>query len=403
MQEDKEKKSKRVANYVLPPLVYPPINPKRFREVDTIENSILPRILDDVFFFSPRFRERSEVMEAITKKYEALGYPNPEEEDMERFLIGTSRIGEAWKDSSCPFFLRAKEQIEKDSTLKHEKILAIHLLGEDRSDENRQRFIALTIGKIFFRGDNPDIEEYNLENVIFLPDGILLKPSYQYPTGYNLISYSFDESFYRFAREVILLRAMKFFGIRKRHPFADMEPERKHAYIEFLTDTAVAEGRATAPQILRLEYLAKDFHVSEDDLASMIKHHLHRPFGVNKLSERLGKVLPMEIASEQSYVFYQDILELSLNDDGEMVRTALKKILDRSFGFAGKEFTDGYLDYVREKRKAEQKLEETYGKLKAIKGGLFEENLPNLYEMLLYYGDLSVQYLETGVNLYGNE
>ena len=208
-------------------------------------------------YFPLDFRLRRLVVDAVAQKYQtpadAAGTA-----DAGLVCIGETRCERAW-DSGDPALAAAAEHLRavRGST---EGIVAVHLLGRGQP----QPFLALGKRFAFLCTETAGDVTISYKDVRLTPDGLTMADRLQ--SEGPLLTYLLAEAFRSFFREFLLLRRTSLTNVRARHPLADAAYHLRRDYLDFLVDAAAAEGRLTAENAIRLEYMAREFHVGAGEL-----------------------------------------------------------------------------------------------------------------------------------------
>ena len=108
-------------------------------------------------------------------------------------------------------------------------------------------------------------------------------------------------------------------------------------------------------------------------------------------------ILRNVLQEEQRYIFYQEILELILNDVGDISKLKIVQLL-RNRKYAGEQFVNSYIEFLRNRNKANNALK------RAITAVDFPViNYGNIYKYLRYNSALDLQFLKIGVINNGKE
>ena len=364
---------------------YPSIKNEEYpseRQVTLVTRDINIPGLQETLYFPLDFCLEDIVIDSVAKKYSTgIEFYSGLGDDEEHFLLGTAQCQKGRKFLNCPYMKKVNEKIDAAKNFDTSDLFAIYLLGLDNSNDNRQKFLAMTKKKIYISHNTQAIENYSYKNVRFTPDGIELK-SFGESVSQNLLDYYFDERFLNFVHEFMLLRCATLVDARERHPFAnvfdekfnpdmvadmkinvaEVEPlpaiEKRNSYLKFLVDTAAAEGYLEARTIMRLCYLAREFGVSADSVRSWLKLAANKGIPKNKLQTELTKILSF-IGVKYKFVFIKDVLEAGTDSQGVFHRADLLKILKRP-QFGVEKFVENYLEFIKKSRAAEYELQNAF-------------------------------------------
>ena len=372
-----------------------------------IRRDILPRSADVTPYFPLDFGMEDIVIDTVSRKYlRGEEHYHVDDQDEEHFLLGVKACRDGIKKLNCPYLKKALVRLRDSDNFPWKSLTAMYLLNVDDGEENRQEFLAMTKDGFYLFAATPEIRYLPFDDLVFTAEGIDSSdraPSFEE----HLLTYAFDDDFLDFLHEFSLLRNITLADIRESHPFVQMQrhdlvkdflrgkddflpimpaADQRNAYLCFLVDVATAEGKTDAKTMLRLIYMAREFHVTADSLAGWLRK-IYRDGGIrkNKLTEELARTLSFLGTAEQRTAFYQDVIEVAMGDDGEFHRPQLLKIIKGS-QFAGEKFVDAYMDFVAKRKKAEIVLEKTW-RLCEKK----DIRLPNAMRMQNYNNRLNLQ------------
>lgn len=328
--------------------------------------------LSETAYFPLNFCMEDIVIDAVARKYSAGFEDYPDDENEEHFLIGFDACRRI-KNLKCQYMEKACARIGDWNDA-----FAIYLLSLDDSNENRQKFLLMKKDALYLLHDTQAIESYGYNDIRFTPDGISLKRIVE-SVGQSLLDYTFDERFLNFAQEFMLLRCTTLADVRERHPFANVVDDKKTpdavadmgininetdfrpairkrcAYMQFLVDTAAAEGHLEAKTMLRLCYMAREFHVSADSMRSWLKKAMAGGIRKNKLLTEFSQTLHF-IGLKYKFVFVRDLLEAGTDEAGVFHRQDLLKVFKRPQFGIGK-FVANYLEFIGKRNAASQVLQ----------------------------------------------
>lgn len=349
-----------------------------------VVNDIIPPDDPESFYFPRDFCMRKAIIDSVAKKYsaDAENYPEDDSEE-EHFLLGFSACAER-KNLNCPYMQKFNQRLENSKGLPKKNIFAIYLLGADDSGDNKQKFIFMTMEHLYLLYSTQQVERYKYARLRFKADGIELKDVGK-PPEKILLEWQFDEKFFNFVHEFMLLRRGILTDTRERHPIADFQNENfnpdiasetaehfnigiaetetmpdfqaRSKYLRFLTDIAAAEGYIEARTILRLCNMAKEFKVSGEDLYSWLKIATQNG-GMKKLANTFTDMLKF-IGVKNKFTFVQDIVEVATGNDGNFHRAELLKILKRP-QYGVWDFFEKYFAYVKKRNAAELELQTVF-------------------------------------------
>lgn len=353
-------------------------------QLDVVTRDIYPPETFETLYFPLDFCTRRIVINFISKKYQADDknyFDNGGDE--ERFLIGYDSCKETVRDDlECPYMKKFNQRLSKFKNISPKEIFAIYLLELDDSDYNNQKFLFLTRTEICLFYATKELERYSYKEVRFTPDGIELKQPAQ-DVEEKLLEWEFNEKFLNFVHEFMLLRATTLADVRTRHPLADLRDDvnapdmmtdisstvnlvateneirppysKRHAYLKFLVNAATAEGWLDAVTMLRLAYMAREFHVPADELQSWLKDAYSGELLKKKLQTTFAEVLKT-IGEKNKFALIQDAIEIATDSNGNFHRAELLKIFKRS-QFGVEKFAENYLSYVKQRKAAAKDLQ----------------------------------------------
>ena len=375
-------------------LLYPSIKDEQTEwAVPIIKNDII-YIADEhatINYFSPDWRFNSNVINCIATKY--LGkiddYPDQDDASSERFLIGADacKIG---KTVSGSYLNKAFQILAKDKRIKSSSVIAIHLLDICNSEENAQKFLLLTKEKVYVRYNTKLLEEYDYEQIIFTPDGVQLKDQIEEVDGL-VANYPLADDFIRFAQEYKLLRSTLLQDVNEMHPATSLSYDDRVKYLDFLIDVAVGDKKITADKLLRLEFLARSFRIESSRFVNRIEKAAKNIIRDQVISKVFTDILLNVLNAELRVVFYQDLLEITINKDGDFERSKLVELL-RNRKFAGEEFVREYIDFIKYRDRAERALQKS---ILSITDSCV--TAVNVFPMQKFNSDLNLKLLEIGV------
>ncbi|MCR5833270.1 MAG: hypothetical protein K6G55_01240 [Selenomonadaceae bacterium] len=328
-------------------LIYPEL-----RDCETKMALIPNEIVTDAeeeSYFDLNFRLSDVIINSVTRKY-ANEYPEGKKNG-ERFLIGLNACTKLRKKLKCPYMRKVSNLIDSESEFKGEEIIAVYLLGTDQA---RQKFLVMTKNKILLRNDTNRIESYDYGQMQFTAEG--LNDTNRTSAEGILLSYPFDKNFLSFAHEFMLLRCATLSTVGKSHPFGGMIIDLKKSYLEFLVDIAAAEGKLTAEKYLRLEYLAREFHVTDKSFKVWFDKAYEGGYKPEELQQFFYDMFGKKITSDKWYVLFQDIIDMAVNDDDTLNRKDLIELIKRDSA-AGSVFVTNYIEFVKLRRRALKHLQ----------------------------------------------
>ena len=414
--------------------VFPPRLADGEERIEGSPNDILRMTSDDKpSYFSLEFRMKDAVIESIARQYHPFedyesyaAYFADEANEEQLYLLGkAARLVQ--RDAIGHNCLgKVSEALDRESRISDSDIVALHLIEADHSDENRQKFLLLTKGNIYLRNETLAVEEYDYGEIRFLRDGLEHVGSGRVK---RILEHEFDQRFWEFVQEFALLKRDTLYGVGVRHPMSDLTLETRQKYLKFLTEAASADGRLSVAMLLRLEYLAREFRISDGDLTewlqktlnenlkptelknrfTSLKEWLKKAEAKDRLTEQLNKELtglltrnePQKIPVQQWHVVFQDILELIAElATGQMEAPHSKKLLDilrrDKDSTAGADFVNGYCDFVRLRNQAMRHLGHAVGSIpyRDLSSRGYLDNICNLQR---YHNEQSLKIMEIGV------
>lgn len=393
-QPEKAKESVRIIDQETA-FLYPEIDPEQEVRMITQKDEIVPQSAERVRYFSFNFRLRDAALNAIARKY----CTKLEEGDDEICLLGPQTVQEAWPD---PRLERVQKVIAKHSDLRKTDIIGLYLPEVDINDaENRQQFLAMGKERFYARYDDLELKAWEYEDLLFTADGIIDR--YHSPNAKEYVEYAVSailrDDFLAYAQEVTLLHIAKLSGIRARHTAADSEPRltqgHRKDYLKFLVQVGASNGHLTARQLLHLEIIAREFMIAAEDLEEYLRESIKKKLTENAWHIALKNFTSQCLQLEQRYVFYQDVLEMAVNDTGGINCPVVLKFLARD-AFAGSDFVENYLTYLSNERQAQQNLLKAMLAMKNL-----QINGQNFYTCQMHNNDLALYLLEMGVEVNG--
>ena len=293
------------------------------------------------------FRMRRLIIDAVAQKYQPQAGGAANDDDGDIVCIGETLCERAWNSGSQALADVADHlRAVRGST---DGIVAVHTLGYDDL-QAAPSFLALGKQNAFLytkaTGDVP----LSYAELRLTADGLTTTKRF-YSEG-TLLVYPLSDAFRAFLREFVLLRRTSLTNVHARHPLADMAFESRVKYLDFLVDAAAAEGRLTAASAVRLEYMAREFHVSADDLTKSFEKAAAGGIPETKMYDHLAQFLLKYLKSWEAFVFYQDILSIIVEADGGNCRPCLYRLLQRK-ALAGEAFVTSCAGSIRSHQEAE--------------------------------------------------
>ena len=372
------------------------------KRIDLVKNDILPRKIEEVIFFDVEYRMGKTVVDSIASKYSGSMQDYSDDESDEHFLIGMSACEEGYNSLICPCLQKVWETLKKEK-ISRKNIMGIYLLDMDRSEENYQKFIVLTKENIIYRWSTNKVEYIEYNRVIFTEDGLLDKSlidGVDVENGRLVIRHYIDEQFYMFANELVILKCAVISDIGVLHPIGILPVEKRNEYLSFLVNAANAPLKIDAEKILKLEYLAKELGVSNQQFNKDLKDAMKGKIKDGQLGKKLSYIVLEVVPEEIRYVFYQEVLNLIINDGGEVLYDKLYKLLEKD-SYAGKEFCKAYSEYVSNNRAACKNMVAVLASLNNMKIGNVALNIPMLFRKQKYDNEMNIQLLSIGVKMNG--
>lgn len=389
-------------------------------KVDIVKNSNLPLSAKEVICFPFDWRFEDVVINCLAKKY-AVNIENyPEvDEDEERFLIGPEACKNAIASIECPYLTKALAVLKEKYDFRLKDLVAIYLLNMDDTEDNNQKFIALSKKKIYVRHKSNEIERFSYDNLVFSRKGIQSreiiienlkenrkvagKTSKRWKEDkdrdleelHSLINYPFSNEFVKFVHEFQLLRSSTLKGIDRNHPLIGKSQDVKTRYFEFLIDCTSSSGMVSAKELLKLEYLARELRIGDNVLLAGLERNLRKKKDDRTITKDFNDLWGNILTEELRYVLYLDILDLIINDKGEAKNENLEELIMDN---VGEKFVKAYIEFTKYKKLAEEKL------LQALINVEYSAvNLPNIYEIEKYREALNGQILAIGVATNGKK
>lgn len=368
-------------------------------KVPIVKNDII-FIADEhsaINYFSNDWRFDNNIIDCVASKYSGKvdDYPETDDESSERFLIGVEAI-KGGRSISCPYLKKAFEVLDKDKRIRRSSIIAIHLLNICKREENSQKFLLLTKDKVYVRYNTNRLEEYDYDDVVFLPSGVVAKSQLTDIEGF-IVDYPICRDFQDFVQEYQLLRSTMLQDVDEIHPVMELTYENKIKYLYFLIDVSVNDGKITAEKLLRLEFLARAFKIESDKFVKQIVKSAKTKTKKQSISKIFTDILLNVLTAELRFVFYQDILELTVNMEGETDNPDLQRLMkDRKY--AGSEFIRQYTDFIKYRKRAEKELTNSILEISnsCVRGA-------NIFPMQKFNSSLNLKLLEIGVMINGQK
>lgn len=379
-------------------LIYPSIkliNAEREIRMDIVKNDILPRTAGQAIYFRIDYRFEKTVADCLAVKYKADIENYPEDDGEEHFIIGSTACDQSVSKLECPYMKKVWDILKKNK-INRKKIISIYLLELDNSEGNGQKFIVLAADRIYLRWATKKMEEVKYTDVIFNNEGIKSRNLIDGLQGENdgyLIRYYFDDKFIEFAREIMLLHKASITGINETHPVSHLTYEKKSRYLAFLINIAASSGNLTARKLLKLEYLAREFGISAEEIVKTLKSALKGGIKDNRLGNTVSAIVSEVTPEEIRYVFYQEILEFTTSVSGESEREKLHQLLSKQT-YAGEKFVKHYREFLKYRWAAETSLQNAL-----LETAYPQINLPDIYRLQYYNNALMLQFLSIGVDI----
>ena len=358
-------------------------NPDEIR-LDIVTRDINPPDTFSTLYFPYDFCTRKIVIDLVAKKYDAdaENYLS-DDSDEDRFLIGYNACSAKVRENlDCPYMKKFNERLKNLKKISPKEIFAVYLLELDDSDYNNQKFLFLTRSEFCLFYATKELERYSYQDIRLTPDGVELKSPGQ-DVEKKLLEWEFNEKFFNFVREFMLLRCTTLADVRTRHPLADMRDDvinpdivtdiapslnltatenetlpsykKRRTYLNFLVNVATAEGYVDAETLLRISYMAREFHLPADELQSWLKDAYSGEFLKKKLQPIFVEVLKM-VGEKNKFALIQDAIEAATDSEGNFHRAELLKIFKRP-QFGVEKFAESYIAYVKKRKAAEKDLQ----------------------------------------------
>lgn len=339
--------------------IYPSIKEETNIILLQITKDTIPGTTEEITYFSLSFRMSNAVLNAIAAHYETPeDYPlGEEDEEEERFLLGPYLVQEFCKKmpTKCLYMDKAMEIINNTKELVLRDIIGIYLFGTDNYDANKQRFLVMTVNRIYLRDDSLVLKDYDYEDIVIDDDGLHLKASVESLGEPKLWEYPFDKRFISFFRDFMLLKFTILSDRIERHPFVDRPMDHRNEYLKFMVIIALSEHRMSVEQLLYLEILAREFHLGSTTLEEMIKAVFKKKTSDRKIRDNLIEITKNYIPAEYMYVFFQDVLRLAINNKGELNQNVILEIISKD-NYAGEKFVTAYVEYIKAENTMKEKL-----------------------------------------------
>ena len=238
--------------------------------MSTQKDDIVPLSAESVSYFSFSYRLQNGALNALAKKYDSNA------DDDEVCLLGPQACSSAWKSEN---FGRVREIVEERANLTADDICGIYLPEIDRNDgENRQKFFLLERDYFYARYEDMGLKRAPYRDLLFTHEGAIDRR--KSPNNGEYAEYFtacfFPENFLSYALELSALHVTKISGIRARHPVTASPVDHKRRYLEFLVYVGANGGKLTLAQLLRLEYLAREFMIPAEDLSEWLRQSISK-------------------------------------------------------------------------------------------------------------------------------
>lgn len=379
-------------------LIYPSIKDDSLEsKVDVVKTDILPLSVNNATYFSSDWRFENVVIDCLANKYRGKieDYPTSDD-DADKFAIGITASKQLIKQSTCTYIAKMVEIIHRDNRINEKNIIGFHLYDIDRGEDNSQKFILLTKKKIFIRFNTKLVEEYDFDELIFCENSIQKKGSIE-SIDDSVVDYAMDVDFINYIEDIKSLHIARIEGINETHPVVTLSLEKKERYLSFLVDLAITEGRVEVFKLLKLEFLSREFKITTKFLVKCICKSAKSNLSDSRISGVFSDILRNVLHEEQRYIFYQEILELILNDVGDISKLKIVQLL-RNRKYAGEQFVNSYIEFLRNRNKANNALKSA---ITAVDCPVI--NYGNIYKYLRYNSALDLQFLKIGVINNGKE
>ena len=376
-------------------LIYPSIKEESNVIKMTLTRDTIPATSESITYFSLKFRTCDALLNTIAQRYEtAEDYPlNDCSNEAERFLVGPqlSQMSRREIEKQCPYMRKAIEIIKETKEISLRNLIAIYLLGTDDAEANKQQFLVMTKNNLYVRDDSLVLRQYDYEDIVLDEYGVHIKALVESMGEPMIVDYPFEIRFINFFRDFMTMKFANISDCRERHPFADCSIDYREAYLKFMVDIAVAEHIMSAEQLLYLELLAREFHLGSNKLETFLQARLVKNLSDRTIQENLRSIIKNYVPAEYRYVFFQDILKLSINSEGELNQKNILKLLSNE-NYAGRQFVNAYVESIKAENVMKKKMDVAFCKMRKRK--LTAE--PS-YQLQYLYWELSIKKLRTGV------
>ena len=378
-------------------ILYPALQEGIEIPLEGAPNDIIRLGSEEVTTFPSDFRMRNAVIDALAHKYQEKqeDYPDSENDDDERFIIGPTAIRLRCKEieTFCPYMKKAMEIIADEKIQRREHV-AVHLLENDKSASNMQKFLLLTKDYLYLRYKTGKVEKYAYDYLRIGEDYIedTIK-------GEMILNYSLAEEFCEFLKEFLMLRRTTISGIHERHPFTDESLEARENYLKFLTDSSVAEGKLRVESLIYLEYLARNFRISADKLVKWIEEADKNGVKEKKIQRELTNLLLLNTPTEKYYDFFMDILEIIAAQNEDISKSKILSILRRKNQVTDPAFVDCYLEAAKLRRESKEKLKQAMGVVFELNSMREGEYLEEMIRRHRYVQEFDIKMIRIGVNI----
>ena len=338
-------------------IIYPRIKDgSSLQEAVPANAGVLPRSIQEANYFFLDYRFDDIVIDCIARKYN-MTYQNyiELEPDDEHILLGSSNCKQALKNQDDAYFQKIKARLTKEKIVL-KSIIGIYLPQVYDFEDSKQEFLLFTKERFYFKPANQPVSSYAYHKIFFSEDGVGILPGAEKnKVRTYLLQVPLPDVVLDFAREFMLLRCAKLHDVLLQHPVSRLSVEHRMMYLDFMTSVSAGEGRLTAEKLIYLENMARTMHLSDSALINGLKKAEKNGGKENVIRKSFAVLQKNMLEQALHWILYQDILYLTVEQDGDMSKSLLLKELKKDT-FAGSEFVRTYCDYLLAQQEAHKAL-----------------------------------------------
>lgn len=378
-------------------IIYPRIKDgSSLQEAIPANAGVLPRSIQEANYFFLDYRFDDIVIDCIARKYN-MTYQNylELEPDDEHILLGSSNCKQALKNQDDAYFQKIKARLTKEKIVL-KSIIGIYLPQVYDFEDSKQEFLVFTKERFYFKPANQPVSSYAYSKIFFSEDGVGILPGVEKnKVRTYLLQVPLPGVLLDFVGEFMLLRCTKLHNALLQHPVARLSVEHRMMYLDFMTSVAAGDGRLTAEKLIYLENMARTMHLSDSALINGLKK-ADKSGGKENVIRKTFAVLQKNLLEQAlHWILYQDILYLTVEQDGDMSKSLLLKELKKDT-FAGSEFVRAYCDYLLAQQEAHKALLRAF-----VYMDKQQADMETAYKWYDYLHELVCRNLEIGVKSNG--